>query len=173
MKPRIPDSVRKEVQTKIKNNIDIGSLITPYSISGEDFAGAVIKEFNRVEEDLSNLNLANAIIGEEGKETHISRSNMKGCCFKGTKFLGKVIAKKTDFRNTDFSGAYIPYCDYRLADMRGCTFCGTIFTIQTGYSLGAKFDVAFFKDLAKHWDVQVIPRAEYEKLLSNQKEVTI
>ena len=155
MKPQMPRNIRDEVSMRIKNRIDISDLIAPYSIMGEDFTNSIIYNFQRIGEDISKLNLTNAIIGTDNSETNISRASAKYCCFKNTKFLGKVVAKKTDFTNTTFEGAFIPICDYRFADLRGCIFCGTAFTIGTHYSFGAKFDDKFFKDLAKMWNLTI------------------
>jgi len=155
MKPKIPNNIKAEVSMCIKNRVDISNLIAPYSISGEDLTNAIIPNFQRVDEDISNVNLTNAIIGIENGETCISRAIARNCCFKNTRFLGKVVAKKTDFTNTSFEGAFIPVCDYRFADLQGCIFCGTAFTIGTHYSLGAKFDDKFFKDLAKMWNLTI------------------
>jgi uncharacterized protein YjbI with pentapeptide repeats len=155
MKVRIPDSVRKDVQMRIKNRIDISDLIANYSIKGEDLTGAIIKKLDRNNEDISNLNLTNAIVGIEDGETHLSRAVARNCNFKGTKFLGKVIAKKTDFTGTTFVAAYLPLFDYRFATMHKCTFCDAVFTIGTNYSYGSKFDSQFFKDLGQMWNLQI------------------
>lgn len=155
MKPRIPDDVRKEMNRRIKNKLDISSLIEKYSIKGEDLSNAIIEEFNRNGEDISGLNLTNAVIGKESGATHISRANAKNCCFKNTRFLGKVMAKKTNFTNTNFAGAFIPICDYRFANLTNCVFCGTAFTIGTHYSYGSKFDEQLFRDLGKMWNLKV------------------
>ena len=165
MKPKMPNTVKAEVSMRIKNRVDISSLIAPYSIAYEDLSGSIITNFQRTGEDISNLNLTNAIVGTENGETHISRAVVRNCCFKNTRFLGKVVAKKTDFTNTSFEDAFIPICDYRFADLRGCTFCGTAFTIGTHYSLGAKFDDKFFKDLAKMWNLTITVNKEIPEVL--------
>lgn len=164
MKLPIPDAVRKEMQMRMKNQLDISALIANYSIAGEDLSGAILTNFDRAGEDLTKLNLSNAIIGTVGKETKLSRCNFTGSCFKGTRFLGKIIAKKSIFKNCDFTNAYIPYCDYRLSDFRGCTFCGTVFTVHTHYSVGSRFDNAFFKDMAEQWGIVILTKEEYAKL---------
>ena len=159
------NDVKNEVSMCIKNRVDISKLIAPYSINGENFTNAIISNFQRSGEDISRLNLTNATIGVDNGETNISRAIVRNCCFKNTRFLGKVVAKKTDFTNTSFEDAFIPICDYRFADLRGCTFCGTAFTIGTHYSLGAKFDDKFFKDLAKMWNLTITVNKEITEVL--------
>ena len=155
MKPKIPNAVRAELAMRIKNKIDISDLIAPYSIANEDLSGAIIKDFQRVGEDISNLNLTNAVIGTENAETHISRAIAYNGCFKNARFLGKVIAKKTNFTNSNFTNAYLPYCDYRFAKFNNCIFCGAVFSMSTELSLGAEFSDNFFRDLGKCFNLTI------------------
>lgn len=160
MKTKMTQDIRDEVAMRIKNRIDIADIINGYAIDNEDLSGAIITKFDRDGENISNLILTNAIIGTETGETNLNRVIGVGCNFKGTRFLGKVNARKANLSRSNFSNAYIPYCDYRFADVRGCTFCGTIFTIASTYSYGAKFSPEFFSELGKHFNLEIKVKEE-------------
>jgi uncharacterized protein YjbI with pentapeptide repeats len=147
--------VRKEVEMRIKNKLDISDLIKDYDVNGEDLSGAIITSFDRPGKDISGINLHNAIIGSKNVTTNWNRVVARGCQFQGCQFLGQLNARKADFRNTIWDGAFAPYVDYRFANMRGGSFCECVFTISTLKSYGAKFDTLFFKDLAKHWNIKI------------------
>ena len=155
MKPRLTDDIKREINIRIKNKVDIADLIENYSIDCEDFTGAVITRFNREGENISNLVLTNAVVGNEESGVNINRVIATNCCFKGVKFIGQVMAKNARLNNSNFMNAYVPRCDYRYADLRGCNFCGTIFTIATSYSFGAKFDDKFFHQLGDHFGLEI------------------
>ena len=155
MKPPLSSTQRLEIQMYIKNRIDISPLIDDYSIAGEDFTSAIIKTFNRPDEDISGVILANAIIGEEGKITNMNRTIARNCNFQSSKWLGEVWARRIDARNTTFTNASIPDLDYRYADLRGCDFCGALFKIATPKAMGSRFSEDFFKDMAKFWNVEI------------------
>jgi uncharacterized protein YjbI with pentapeptide repeats len=160
MKPKLPNAIKNEVAMRIKNKVDISELIAPYSIQNEDFSYAIIKTFNRIGENISNLNLTNAIIGSENQMIDLSGADARNCCFKRTQFISKVISKRTDFRNSNFTETFIPKWDYRLANLIGCVFCGTTFTIGTHYAFGAKFSPALFESLAKMCNLNITVNPE-------------
>lgn len=155
MKPPLPNEIRDKIKLYIKNGLDISELIENYSIAGEDFTNAIVKRFNRPDEDISGIVLANAIIGEEGKVTNLNRVIARNCNFRRSVWKGEVWARRADARNSAFTDAFVPYIDYRHADLRNCDFCGTVFQIATPKALGAKFSPEFFQDLAKFWGLEI------------------
>ena len=155
MNKSMDNKLRAKILKYIKNGMDISDLIKDVDIAGEDFSRAIIKEFYRPGDDISNCNFTNAVIGEAGKTINISRAKAVGCNFKGATFPGLVMARRTDLRNCNFTSTNIPNSDYKFADLRGSDFCNTIFCIGTKRSYGAKFDKKFFKDLAKFWGVDI------------------
>lgn len=153
MKPKMTQEVRNTVRDYIKSKKDISPLIENYSLKGEDLSGAIIQNFNRANEDLSNINLARAIIGAELQVTDISYSNISGGNLYRTKFLGKVKANRVKAVNTNFNRAYFPHADYQYADFSGASFCGATFTIDGGSGKGCKFPKEVLEQLMKDWEV--------------------
>jgi uncharacterized protein YjbI with pentapeptide repeats len=161
MKQKIPHLLRAEINSRIKNGLDISDLIEPYDIKGEDFTNARIKRFRRPDDDISGLIACNVIFGEEGGEKIVlNRAIARNCNFQRAVFKTELLAKGLDARGSNFCKAFLPYVDYRYADLRGCDFCGTVFTITTPKAIGAKFDERFFKELAKFWNVEIRLKTE-------------
>lgn len=159
MKPKIPNAIKSEIAMRMRNQLDISDLIAPYDIKGEDFSGAIIKHLSIPGEDISGTNFANATVGTESGETNLNRVIARHCCFKGAKFLGKVMARRANFSSSNLTGTYIPYCDYRLSDFTNCIFCGTVFSMSTELSLGAIFSEDFFRDLGKAFNLTITKNA--------------
>lgn len=148
---KLNDNEINELRIRIKNNLDISDIIKNKDIRGLDLSYAIISDFNRIKDDISNCNLSYAIIGRDNIITNLSGTKMINCNFKGAKFLGKVWLRRVDARNSNWSGAYVPYVEYQYADFRGATFCDTIITIGSRQGLGAKFSKRFLDELCKHW----------------------
>ena len=142
----------------IKNKIDISPLIEDYCIMGEDFTGAIIKKFNRPDEDVSGLIIANAVIGEEKSTTNMNRMVARNCNFRNSKWLGEVWARRADFRHTSFRNMFCPYMDYRYADLRFCDFCGAVFQIISTNGIGVKLSSEFFDEISKYWNIEIIQK---------------
>ena len=149
-------SLYEKIQKKIKNRQDISDLIDGVDIRNVDLSRAIIKNFNRPNGDISNVNLSYAIIGEEGKQINFAGCKMRHVNFHGAKFLGKLILRGADLRFSDLSEAFIPYVVYQRADLRGCKFCGIVFKLGSLEGLKAKFDSQFFVDLARAWDIDLV-----------------
>lgn len=165
MKPKLTSDIRATIALYKKKQIDISSLIKDYDISGEDLSNAIIETIDRPDENISGINFSGARLGKEGTITNWSRANVKNCNFRGTKFLGTFWARHTDFRNSTFNGAHVINVDYRFADFRGCDFCYAAFSVGTDRAIGSKFDDKFFKDMAKQWNIGILPRAEFDEYL--------
>ena len=155
MKPPLSSAQRDQIKLYIKNKIDISPLIENYSVAGEDFTNAIIKTFDRPDEDISGIILSNAIIGEDKKITNLNRVTARHCNWRGSTWKGEIWLRKSDLRHTAFTNAFGPYFDYRYADLRHCDFCGAVFQIATPRALGAKFSEDFFQDMAKYWNVEI------------------
>ncbi len=154
------EELRKKIKTYIKNKIDISPLIQDIDLKGEDLSGAIIKTFNRVEDDLSGCNFSRCIIGEEGKITNLSGTKFRNCNFRGTKFLGKIFLRHCDCRNSDFSEAWMPYVEGQFSDFRECKICEVFTRIGTDYWFKAKFDEGVLGDFPKMWGLEVRPKRE-------------
>lgn len=153
MKKPIDDILKRQIAIHIKNRLDIGSLIKDVDIRGLDLSYAIIKEFNRINDDISNCNFSNAVIGEEGKITNLSGSKMVNCCFKEAKLLGRVLMKNVDGRNCNFRETFMPYVEYQYSNFEGASFCDAIFRIGSRVGIGAKFDKNLFAELSKWWGI--------------------
>lgn len=149
------NELRKQIDIRIKNGIDISDLIKGINIKGEDFSRAIIKEFNRVNDDISNCLFFQAIIGQENTITNLSGTRMRNTNFKQAKFLGETWLKGVDAKNSTFTSCYLPYPQYQNADFRGSNFCGVITKLSTGNYKGAKFDINFLREIADTLNLDV------------------
>lgn len=151
-----------ELQAKIreyaKNGIDISELIKDVNLSGADLSHCVIKHLVIVDQHLKNINFSYTTIGEEkGSPVNISGNKLSNITFKGTKFVTTIFFRRNECKNCNFSEAFVPYVEYQKTTFdAGCTFCSTVFRIGSREGLGAKFDVSFFRELAKYWGVKIV-----------------
>jgi len=148
---KMTHELRAKIRKYIKNGIDISDLIRDVEIKGENLSRAIIKDFNRVADDISGTDFSYAVIGEEGKITNISGTKMRNCNFRGTKFLGKVWMRRVDARGSNFSEAYLPNVEYQHSDFRNCTFCSTVIRMGSREGLGAIFGKELWDLLTKGW----------------------
>lgn len=155
MLKNMPHELRSAIKMHIKNKLDIAELIKGYQLEGEDLSGAVITFLDVADENISRCNFADAVVGTPSTVVNFNRVIAKECCFFRTTFPGKVLARQGDFRNSNFKGTFMPYVDYKYADMRNCNFCDCVFSIGSQKSYGAMFSEDFFKDLAQHWGVNI------------------
>lgn len=149
------NQVREKIKLYIKNQIDISSLIQNIDIRGEDLSRAIIKTFNRPDDDISRCNFCQAIIGEESKITNLNRIKALNCNFHRVKFKGTVWVRNADFRNSNFREADMVALDYKFSDFRNCDLCGVIIRMGSDRGMGAKVDQNFLQDLAGSWNVEV------------------
>ena len=153
MKP-FTHELRKEIDIKIKNQLDIADLIEDVDIRNQDLSYAVISKFDRQSSDISNCNLSRAVIGKEGQTNNLCSVKANNVIFKGAKFLGKTLLRHADLRNSNFTETYMPYVEYQYADFRGCRFCAMTITIGSREGLKAKFDKNFMEELTKYWQIE-------------------
>ena len=154
--------LRDKIKMYVKNGIDISPLIEGIDIKGEDFSGAIIKTFNRVNDNISDIKLERAIIGEKGKVTNLSGTKMINCKCGDMRFLGKVFLRRCNCEDSDFSGADFSNVEYQKTNFRGCKFCETLIRLGSSYGTDATFDSNLFKELTKNWrlKVEVLPPKE-------------
>lgn len=154
---RVPmtHELRAKIKQYIKNQIDISDLIKDVDIKGEDLSRAIIKTFNRPDDDMTGTNFCQAVIGEEGKITNLNRVVAHNCNFHRAKFIGKIWARYSDWRGSNCKEVNVIDMDYRFADFRDCNMCDAVFCIGSNKGIGAKFDEKFFKDLGENWGVEV------------------
>lgn len=155
VRKKMSENVRNKIKEYIKNNLDISDLIEDYDIKGEYLAGATIKRFNRINEDLQNINFVRCTIGEDGKITNLSGSNLKGSNFQRTTFLGKTWFKGCDLRNTNFNDAWMPFVEYQYADLRNITLCNAFIRIGSRSGFKAKFEWKLFELLSQYLNLDV------------------
>ena len=140
-------SLKEKINKYIKNKLDISDLIKDVDIRGADLSGAIIKDFNIINGDISRCNLSNSIIGEDNKITILTGTNMSNCNFKDAVFKGEIIMKKVDAKNCNFDEAFLPFIHYEHADLRGCSFCGTVWRLGSNVGHSAKIN----KELLNKW----------------------
>jgi len=156
MKPKLSSAQRDEIRIHIKNGVDISPLINNYSIAGEDFTGAVIKTFNRPDEDISGVVLANTVIGEDGQVNNLNRAIAMNCNFRRSTWKGDTWFRKANLSYTSMRDMFAPYSDLRGTNLCHCDFCGAIIQIITPRGIGAKFSDDFFKEFEKQFNVEII-----------------
>jgi uncharacterized protein YjbI with pentapeptide repeats len=149
------NELKKQIDIRIKNGIDISDLIKDVDIRGQDFSRAIIKELNIVNGDISNAMFFDATIGQENTITNLSGTKMNHTNFKQARLLGETWLTGADARNSIFTSAYMPYPKFNNANFKGANFCGIITKIQTHTYKGAKFDVKFIQDLANMLNLKV------------------
>lgn len=155
MEKAMTHAIRDEIKMRIKNRLDISDLIAGVNIQGMDLSNSIIHTLDKTNCNISNCNFCGAKIGEERKVVRLTNAIAKNVNFKRVKFLGKVMARGIDARGANFYSAYMPYVDYRYADLRGANFCECVFSLGTAKSYGAKFSPDFFQDLAAFWGLEI------------------
>jgi len=153
-------AIRNKIKMAIKNQADISDLIRDVSIAGENLEGAIIKDFVRVNDNMSGANFSKAIIGTPGKIVNVSGSKLVNCRFDDVNFLSTTFMRRCDCRGANFSGAQVQKVEYQNSDFRGCKFCETAMRFGSNYSLGSKFSPEMFEDLGKMWNLDIKPRSE-------------
>jgi len=155
--------LRTQIALYIKNRLDISELIAGVDIRSMDLSGSIIKKLDKSNCNISNCNFCGALIGGDNEVIRLTNAIAKNCNFKRAKFLSKVMARRIDARDSNFYCTYMPYIDYRYADLRGCNFCECIFSLGTAKSYGASFSPEFFQDLASFWNIEINIKSVEEK----------
>ena len=157
MYPKITGKEQMAIALRIKNRLDISDLIKERDIRGFDLSRAVIKDFTRIHEDLSNCCFADAKIGEENRITNLMGCNLTNCNFKGVDLIGQVWLRRVKAINTNFSYSNFAnvYCEH--ADFTGANFCGCLARLNNKHYRGAKFDEKYIIDFCKilNYDVKL------------------
>jgi uncharacterized protein YjbI with pentapeptide repeats len=148
---KLTHAEKETIQTYIKNKIDISDKLINIDISGEDLSYAIIKKFNRLNDNMKGLNLAYATIGEEGQVTIWSGNNLSNVNFHGTKFVGTVFMRRCICKGANFTETFMPNLEYQYTDFRGAKFCSAVIRIGSREGLGAQFDKSLWDNLTKGW----------------------
>jgi len=149
------DKLRDKIKMFIKNKADISELIKDVDIKGEDLSRAIIKDLSRQKCDMKGTNFSDAIIGEVGKVTNLSSNDFRKSIFKRTKFIGVIFLRHCDCRGCDFEETHMQDVQYQYSDFRDCNFCEAVMRLGVDYGYKAIVDNNIFKDLAKHWKIEV------------------
>jgi uncharacterized protein YjbI with pentapeptide repeats len=159
--------IRNKIRQYSKNVIDISDLIIGYSLKGENLSHCVIKNIQRIDEDLTGVDFTHTKIGNsEGKICHFIRCKINNSNLDSAIFISPTWVRSCEVRNSNFRNADLAKVDYRNSDFRNTTFCDTIMRIGTGEGIGCKFDANLFEALTKGWnvDVQVTSKNEEKHL---------
>lgn len=152
---RMTQAQKDKINMAIKNGNDISDLIDGWDISGMYLSKAKITKFNRVQENLTNINFVGAIIGDVDKITNLSGCNFMGSNFQSVKFLGKVWLRNTDLRNCNFNDAWMEGVEYQGADLRNITLCNAFIRLGSKSGYKAKFDWKQFELLAQYLQLDI------------------
>lgn len=161
LKP-LSESQKQHITIAIKNRQDISNLLVGYSIQGLNLSWAIIKTFNRIEDDLSNCNFSHAIIGQEKTITNLTSSILFHANFTKATFLGSTWLKNVNARFANFTACSFNDLHYQYGDFRHTKWCGATFRLSTNHCKGAKFSGEFLVELGKimNLDVSVKPIEE-------------
>jgi len=151
----LTNDIKKRIRLRIKNHLDISELIKDLNIRGADLSNSIIKDFTRMKEDMSNIDLTNATIGEEGKVSKICSCKILNSMFVNTKFIGKWFFRRNNCTGSNFNGASCPNVEWQYSDMRQCTFCETLLRLGTEYFYKTQVDLNLFKDWTKYLNIEV------------------
>lgn len=152
---KMTQAQKDKITNAIKNGNDISDLVEGWDISGMYLSSAKISRFNRVQENLTNINFVGAIIGDPSKITNLSGSNFMGCNFQGSKFLGKVWLRNADLRNCNFNDAWLEGVEYQGADLRNISLCNAFLRLGSKSGYRAKFDWKQFELLAQYLELDI------------------
>lgn len=145
---KITNSLRNKISQYKKNKMDIRPLIEGYSLEKEDLSGTIIKNLNRIKENLSYCNFANCIF--QG-DTHLSHSNISYCNFKNTVFEGKVLLRHVNAQGANFEDAYVPWVEYVGGNFKDVLFCSTIWRLGSRVGYKAKLN----KKILDMWGIEI------------------
>lgn len=150
------NELRKQIQTYIKNRVDISDLLYNIDIKGEDLSRAVIKHLSLVDRDISGCNFSYTELGDDNRIFSIIRCNIRNCKFEGAKFIGRTFMRSCDADNCNFNNADVSLVDYQHTNFgENSTFCNAKITISTNSGIGCKFPKKMFYDLCKGWSMQI------------------
>lgn len=169
MKKPFDAHFRHQIKMAIKNKQDLAELLSDWCIRGQDLSNSIISWLDVCGEDLTGTNFANCILGTKDTEIKLCGTNLTQSCFIGTYCEGQVSARGANLSHCNFRNAFMPYVDYRLADLSHSIFCNTVFSIGSDRAVGSKFTTDVFRTLTKHWGLVVLQQEEYDKLVRNQK----
>lgn len=155
VRSRMTAEIRKKIKMYIKNRMDISPLIEDYMINGENLAGSIIKTINRINENITNTNFANCVIGNEENISNFMGSNLKGSNFTSAVFKGTVWFRHCDLRNCNFNKAVLTDVQYQHSDLRNITICDTVIRMGSRTGFGAKFEWKQFLELSKYLNLDV------------------
>ena len=156
----LTNKVKQRIRLRVKNKLDVSALIMNINIKGADLSNAIIKDFTRMKEDISNIDLTNATIGKEGKVNKICDCKLFNSMFVNTKFIGKWFFRRNNCKNSNFNGAWMHNTEYQYTDFTNCTFCEAIVRVGTEFAYKCKLDINFFKDLVKGSNLKITLKEE-------------
>jgi len=160
MKPFTSD-LKNKINSYIKNKIDISELIKDVDLKGVDLAGAIIKDFQFLERDISGSTWANTKLGNDKTPCSFIRCNLTNCNFYGARFVGKTWVRSCKAHNCNFKTADLAKVDYQYTDFTASDFCDSILKIGTREGLGCILPDSLFEDLCKGWKMRIkIERTE-------------
>jgi uncharacterized protein YjbI with pentapeptide repeats len=148
--------LRNKIRHYAKNGIDVSNIIEGYSLKGEDLSHCIIKNLQRIDEDLTGVNFAHAKIGNLNNQTiYFLRCKINDSNFDSITFIGKIWMRNCEVRNCNFRNGNLASVDYRNSDFRNSVFCDTIMKIGTAEGIGCIFSEGFFEALLPGWKVKV------------------
>ena len=148
--------LQKEIRLLVKAKKDISSLIQDKQLSGMDLSYAKISQFQRRVQDLDNVNLSHAVLGDSNNKVILYKCSVNHANFINTRIENAASFKFSDFRHTNFTNCWMPRVDYRGVDFRGCLFCGTVIPVGSVKAINLKVDNTVMGSFGRSLNKQVI-----------------
>jgi uncharacterized protein YjbI with pentapeptide repeats len=164
---KMSSDLQNKIRQYAKNGIDISNLIKEYSLKGENLSHCIIENIQRIDEDLTGIDLTHTKIGIVGGKTcYFIRCKANNSNFDSTNFIGSTWIRSCEVRNCNFRNSNIANVDYRNSDFTNSVFCDTIMKVGTSEGRGCKFSKEFFEALVPGWKVKVQVIGEKEDISS-------
>ncbi len=122
------EEIRAKICNYIKSKIDISDIIKDYHIKNEDLSYAIIFDFNRSGQDISNCNLT----GIKAPQCNLMNAIAKNAIFSYSD-ISSGNCRNLVAVGANFMRANCKDTDFCLADLRSCNLCDITITFSARY----------------------------------------
>lgn len=145
---KMSNDLRNKIKNYIKSKIDVSDLLKDVSISGEDLSYAIVNNFDKSNQDISNCRLTGA---------RIAKANLMCAIAKNVDFsyadLSDSNCRKMVATNANFMRANCKDADLCFADLRGCNLCDITVTFSARYLYKTRLSNNIYGLLGRIWTV--------------------
>ena len=145
---KMSNDLRRKIKNYIKSGIAIDELIKDVSIADEDLSYAIIKNFDRSNQDISNCKLTGAKLMKANLMNTIARNVSFSYADLSDSNCKKMIATGSSFMRTNCKDT-----DLCFADLRGCNLCDITVTFSARYLYKTRVSKNVHSLLDRIWTV--------------------